>query len=193
MSWKDATMINDALMSQYYMSLKKVEGYYNGVMYDAIEHEFGKDIWDIQDGYFEAKLLGKKQAKQYLKDYPQLIDKWDTQDSYEEETAQRIIDVADLLRDDIHPFIRAGAEARSLAQQNIMEALQTPTETPYQLGWEDFRVEMSPHLQSLVEDTVLYGEDLSSAAQDQLEFVAKDFGLDSTTMMELISRSMIGQ
>jgi hypothetical protein len=26
-----------------------------------------------------------------------------------------------------------------------------------------------------------------------LEFVAKDFGLDSTTMMELISRSMIGQ
>jgi hypothetical protein len=52
---------------------------------------------------------------------------------------------------------------------------------------------MSPHLQSLVEDTVLYGEDLSSAAQDQLEFVAEDFGLDTTTMMELISRSMIGQ
>ncbi len=49
---------------------------------------------------------------------------------------------------------------------------------------------MSPHLQSLVEDHIVYGEDLSSAAQDQLEYMAGDFGLDAVTMMEIIRRSI---
>jgi hypothetical protein len=193
MTWKDATILNDPLMRQYYAAINMVERYYTGVMYDAIEYEYGKDIWDIQDGYFDAKLLGKKQAKQYLVDFPQLEEKWDTQDKYEEETNQRILDVSEMLNEDIHPFLRAGAEARTVAQENIFEALQTQEQTPYELTWEDLRTEMSPHLQSLVEDHVLYDEELSGAVQDQLEYTAHDFGLDVTMMMEIIRRSMIVQ
>ena len=61
----------------------------------------------------------------------------------------------EMLRSDVHPFLREGAEARSLAQQSILEAMQEPGESPYELGWQDFRLEMSSHLQNLVRDYAL--------------------------------------
>ena len=159
-------------------------------MYDAIDYKFGKDIWDIEDGYFEARLFGKEQAKQYLEDFPQLKEKWDLSETYEEETAERIVSVEEMLRSDVHPFLRAGAEARSIAQENIMEALQTAEQTPYELGWQDFKQDMSPHLQYLVEDYVLYDEDLSSVAYEQIEYLARDYGITADAMLEIISKSM---
>ena len=193
LTWKDATMINDPLLSRYYVAIKNVERYYNGVMYDAIRHEFGDEIYDIQDGYFAAKLVGNKEAKQYLKEHPELTEKWDMQDDYEKITTEMIVDVEKMIRSDVHPFLRAGAEARSLAQQNIMDVMTEQGQSPYELGWEDFRTEMSVPLQNLVEDYVLLDEDLSGEAYKQLEYLAGDFGMNYEKMMELISRSMTGQ
>jgi len=147
-------------------------------------------VGPLQSGYFDAKLLGKEQGKQYLEQYPQLTDMWDTKPSYEEETAKRIIDLSKMLRDDVHPFIRNRAEARTTTQEGILEAIQGPSESAYQLGWMDFSQEMSPNLQRLVEDYIVYDEDLPSTAFDQAEYVAEGFGISAYAMLELIRRDL---
>ena len=63
------------------------ERYYKGVMYSALEKQYGADIWDVQQGYYDAKLTGKQ--KQYLKEHPELAQMWDRKTEFEKMIAEK--------------------------------------------------------------------------------------------------------
>ena len=188
---QDAMIINDPLLSKYYLSLKDIERYYNGNMWNAIEQQLGADIWDKWDAYNEAKLVGKADAKAYWKDHPELEEYISMKAAYKAIVAKEIIDVQGLLQDQPLPFLRPGVEPGSLGQRGLAENLRTAEEQGvYDYSWLDWSDLMSPNLSNLVLDEVFTEEPLPEAAVDQIDYIAQGLGIDYDTMMELMRRSV---
>ena len=188
---QDAMIINDLILSKYYLSIKDIERYYNGNMWNAIEQQLGADIWDKWDAYNEAKLLGKADAKAYWKDHPELEEYISMKAAYKAIVAQEIVDVQRLLQEQPMPFLRPGVEPGSLGQRGLAENLRTAEEQGvYGYSWLDWSDMMSPNLSNLVLDEIYGDEPLPEAAIDQIDYIAKGLDLDYDTMMELMRRSL---
>jgi hypothetical protein len=68
--------------------------------------------------------------------------------------------------------------------------VQNPQETPYDYTWNDWSGMMSPQLANLVLDYAFTGEDLTSAARDQVEYIAEQNGISPELMLELMAQSV---
>jgi hypothetical protein len=189
MDWQQSSIMNDPRLSQYYNSIDKIERYYRGLMYDSIRIELGADIWDKWDEYYTQKLIGSKEGKAYWNAHPELERYVEAKSKYEEITAGASVRVADSLREVTYPNLRPEADIASLGQQDLFAQLGEREPTAYDYTWEDWRGLMSQPLERLVIDYVDGGEELSRAAEDQLEYIAGDIGVDYNIMLELIERS----
>ena len=188
---QDAMIINDPLLSKYYLSLKDIERYYNGNMWNAIEQQLGADIWDKWDAYNEAKLIGKADAKAYWKDHPELEEYISMKADYKAIVAKEILDVQDLLQEQPLPFLRPGVSPESLGQRGLAESLKAAEDQGvYGYSWIDWSDLMSPSLSNLVLDDVFTEEPLPEAAASQVEYIANGLGIDFDTMMELMRLSI---
>ncbi len=187
LDWKAQQTMNDETLRQYYMSIDNVERYYKGLMYNLAEKQFGEDIWDIQDGYFNAKMEGKQ--SQYLKQHPELIEYWDMKDQYSALFAASIARTAQYLKEPTFPNLRT-EEGLSIGQQDILGGLQNRNNGVYDYTWQDWQARMSAPLERLVLDYVENGEKLNYAAQDQLEYIASQENIDPDIMLQLIEQSL---
>jgi len=188
---QDAMIINDPVLSKYYLSIKDIERYYNGNMWNAIEQQLGADIWDKWDAYNEAKLIGKADASAYWKAHPELEEYMNMKAAYKAIVAKEIVDVQALLQETPLPFLRPGVSPESLGQRGLTEALQVAEDQGvYGYSWLDWSDLLSPNLSNLVLDDVYGGESMPDVAIGQIEYIANGLGIDYNTMMELMRKSL---
>jgi hypothetical protein len=180
-------VVNSPDMAPYYSSIDKIERYYKGVMYNAIEAEVGADIWDKWDEYNLAQLDGTQ--RKYWREHPELERYIELRDDYQKVIAQAITNVAGKLKSPVFPALR-DADNLSTGQQAALDAIQNPAGNPYRVSWEELSAGMSQPLQNLVLDYVYTGEDLPSAAKRQLEYLAGQMGVDYDTLLVMIGNSL---
>jgi len=106
MKWKDQTIMFSPTLSAYYTSLDKIEAYYRGEMYAAIEKELGADIWDKWDSYNEAKYRSDEEARAYWKSHPELERYMDIKEDWEDLIATNVINVGSLIKPGPGPQVR---------------------------------------------------------------------------------------
>jgi hypothetical protein len=180
-------VVNSPDMAPYYSSIDKIERYYKGVMYNAIEAEVGADIWDKWDEYNLAQLDGTQ--RKYWREHPELKRYIELRDDYQKVIAQAITNVAGKLKSPVFPALR-DADNLSTGQQAALDAIQNPAGNPYRVSWEELSASMSQPLQNLVLDYVYTGKDLPSAAESQLEYLAGQMGVDYDTLLVMIGNSL---
>jgi hypothetical protein len=180
-------VVNSPDMAPYYSSIDKIERYYKGVMYNAIEAEVGADIWDKWDEYNLAQLDGTQ--RKYWREHPELERYIELRDDYQKVIAQAITNVAGKLKSPVFPALR-DADNLSTGQQAALDAIQNPAGNPYRVSWEELSAGMSQPLQNLVLDYVYAGEELPSAAEKQLDYLAGQMGVDYDTLLVMIGNSL---
>ena len=83
MRWQSEYILQDPILSAYYGSIDRLRNFWKGDMYQKLEEEFGKDIWDIQAQFWiYSDTEQKEQAKAWLKKYPQLEKYWEKKNKY---------------------------------------------------------------------------------------------------------------
>jgi len=182
--------VNTPILGQYYGSFDKIERYYKGLMYSRLEAEAGADIFDIQAGYFAAKL--EKKEKAYLAQHPELKRYWEHKDIYEKMIAEAISRTAGMLKSPVYPSFREGG-LEGLGTQAIQRFLERPEETYYNFAWEDWSAQMSPQLERLARDYFLRGRDFSYEAERQMERIADNLGIDDYLMYQLMENALLQQ
>jgi len=189
LDWKTGTMINDPILSKYYLAIDKVEGYYNGIMYDTLAKELGADIWDKWDEYNNAKLEGSQAARAYWKAHPELLKYIELRDVFSKQVADEILMVVNMLPDQASPYLR-DAQAASFGQEQLLGAIQNTPVTPYEFTWDDWQGELSTPLRNLVLDKIYADEEIPEGAQNQLEEIALQLGVDYDILLQLIENSI---
>jgi hypothetical protein len=190
LGFRDTLMMNNPETQPYYMPLNKVQKYYNNLKYETLRAEFGQDIYDIQQGYFDAKIEGTQ--KQYLRDHPELPKFWDRGDELSALYAQALARISGYLKAPQYPQIRT-PEAPTGAQSDLLQGLQSPEETAFQYTWNDWKAEMPAPLQRLVQDYAIGGQRLPPAAMDEIEYIANGMDLSPDLVLELMSNSINNQ
>ena len=190
LQWRDAYIMNDPLLSKYYSSLSKIDMYYDGIMYDALDRKF-PNIQTVWDGYDVAKLAGE--GTKYWKAHPELKEYLNMLYSYQEITAKMIANASEALPEKPLPFLQPGVTPESLGEQDITGYIEEPSQTVYDYTWNDWSRMMSPSLSNLVMDYVFTDEKLNSTARDQLEYIAEQEGISSDVMLELMRRALEGR
>ena len=164
MAWKDQVIMFSPTLAAYYTSLDKIEAYYKGEMYNAIEEELGSDIWDKWDEYNEEKLVSDAAGRTYWKAHPELGRYMDIKDDWEDIIAVNTINVGKLIKPGPGPSVRAimgemgiGAEG----VQQFTEGLPTDIDIPDELLLQA----LGPELFRLYKDD----EPLPQAAKEAIE------------------------
>jgi hypothetical protein len=189
MDWKTQQVTNNPILSQYYGGIQTIERYYNSWMYREIKERLGADIFDVWDEYSEAKLQGAKQGRAFYKAHPELKAYSEIKDKYSRLVVEAVARTSKMLRSPTYPAIRT-PETPSIPQQDIIDYVGGLGQQPQTYAWEDFRQQMGPSLQRIVEDYVQRGEELSYEAEKQLEYIANDFGVSYEEMIYLIEQTM---
>jgi hypothetical protein len=185
--FKDGQVLSNPLLRQYYASIEAVERYHKGYMSSLLEQQFGADIYDIQDGYYDQ--LTPKEQKAYKKQYPQLVKFWEAKAEYEKTVAELIATTGKALKEGL-PAITRTDETNSLGQEKIMDELNQPRVPEYyQYSYSDWMQNFQPEMQRLIEDYIYGGKDLPNVASKQLEYFANGIDEDPEIILELIQQS----
>jgi hypothetical protein len=197
LSWKDGQIKQDPIASAYYMSASKIERYYGSFVSDMIEDEFPDIDFDVAwDGYFDAKLEGKKEARAYWKAHPELGRSIELREKANEFVDGAYLRAAQNLRDPQFPDIReAPPEGFGQTQQEMAEFVETSGQQvppEFNFTWSDWQSQMGPNLGNLVADYA-YGERLPDEALNQLERLADRLDISVNVMLELMSESALNR
>ena len=126
MKWKDQTIMFSPTLSAFYTSLDKVEAYYKGEMYTAIEEELGADIWDKWDQYNEAKLISDAEARTYWKAHPELERYMDIKEDWEDLIATNMINVGKLIKPGPGPSVRDVLGEMGIGSKGVQDFANQP-------------------------------------------------------------------
>lgn len=111
----------------YYGSISTLEGYYKGQMYDAIEKELGKDIFDKLDAYYSMPSRSAER-RQYRREHPEIGDYFDMRDEWIELINRRVIAIGGMLEVGTPPELRT--TSMSFSQQKAVASLSSQPREP---------------------------------------------------------------
>ena len=188
LDWKASTIINSPTMSAYYTSIEKVEQYYKGLMYDAIEKELGADIWDKWDIYHFLREADPKEARAYYKAHPELKRYGELRDAWTPIAEQKAIEVGRLLPEGEGATLRDIEAEMGLGAQDV--AGNFPTVSPGEVTPEMWQGALGGSAFRLVMDFLLDGKELPRSARTKLERIAEGMGMTLETMMLEMQNSL---
>ncbi len=192
MNWRSERIMQSPLLSAYYGGASMIENYNRSKMYDNIEKELGKEIFDTLASYNDLKTWGEgdeakvfyNQHKAEIKKYYALRDEW--QVIINQETAR----LSSFIPDGQDAGIREDYDPTSLGQQGIVDSLQPEQ----QMSFDDFSAVIPTRTMSLVQDYMMNGERLPESARRQLERLAGELDYaDADDLLQAIGSSMYAQ
>ena len=175
LDWKAETILRSQTLSAYYNSIEKVEQYYKGLMYDAIEKELGRDIWEKWDVYHFLKDADVKEARAYYKAHPELDRYLELRDAWTPIAEQKAIEVGRLLPEGQGAVLREIEAELGIGAAAVAENF--PTVTPGQVTPEMWQTALGGSAFRLVMDFLLDGDPLPRAALTKLETAAGAMGI----------------
>ena len=184
---KNEMIINTPILSAYYGGLDVVERYYNNQVRDTLEKEFGNDIYDKWEQYqYLQDNLQKADAKRFyaennLKAYV------DRRNELYDETDKLIIAAASQVPEGRGYTIRPDFQSQSGYQEDVLNYAQTDQQS--QMA-QDIWNELTPAVQTLIEESLATGEDPPYQVMRQIERIADKYGISQYDAMRLLGVEM---
>jgi hypothetical protein len=182
LDWQSLYVGYNPILSSYYGGISKIESYYKGRMWDAIEEELGSDIWDKWDFLYalpedsDARDEYWNAHKIEFKRYGEIKDEWLPI------IERRLEEFSSKLKEPIGPSFREGVTPESLGQEALLQALQQQQQQQPQITAEDYRFILGEPLYMLV----IGGEDLPSVAINRLAEIATGLGVSVSDILETL-------
>jgi hypothetical protein len=189
MNWKSERVLGSPRLSAYYGGASMIENYQRSLMYDDIEKQLGKDIFDIIQNYNDLKTYGtSKEVNQFYGQNKRAIGQYyDIKDKWEYTINQQTAKLAAKLPDIAGANIREDIDITSVGAQNLAQTLggeQQPT-------MEELQSVIPDRIMNLVSDYYREGEELPESAQKQLGRLASDLGYeDAQALIQAIGIAM---
>ena len=142
------------------------------MMYDTLKTEFGEDIQQKMDAYGEMKLTDPAGAKAFWK-ANNLSAYLDRKDELQAKANRMIVELASKLPEESNVLTRADFVPKGATQTAMAEQYQQP-----QMTWPDWQTVLSEPMQRLIV-SFFSGEELPSAAQSELDYLAGQYGYSS--------------
>ena len=179
------------LLSTYYGGIEQIETYYNGRMYQLIKDEVGEDIFDVWAEYWDLKDSGGN-WRAFWDEHPELQRYRDLRDTYTPLAADAIVSLADRIAEGAPAELREDlGESQGVSQ--IEQGLSSQQQQVLQLTFEDWRNALGTSAMNLVVDYIVDGDSLPNSVRDRLDIVADTYGLDQSTLLEVIRRTLSQQ
>ena len=187
LDWKAQAIMFSPTLSAYYTSLDKIDAYFTGEMYTAIERELGSGIWDTWDEYWALASVSTSEARAFYKQHPELDRYGEIKDAYEETIVESTLNVAGLIQVGPGPKLRDIQEELGFGGQAVQQFTQTPRDILPMLSLEDWSELLGERLLRLVLD----GEDIPSVGQRTLDDIAAELGVPSGAYIPGLVRQSI--
>ena len=161
-------------------------------MYKQAERLFGKDIYDINDGYW---VTPKSEQRAYKAKYPQLEKYWKFTRGRKAAIDQAVISLGSRLRDGLPVDVRQDQEEMSFMAQQLLFGVQQPPPEYLSYTPEQWAMELGPIVYDYILQAVA-GQEIPWVANDSLNSAAERLGIDRRRLIQLvgiaISRSQSG-
>ena len=189
MDWQDERVIFSPALASYYANLQKVEKYYDGLMFAAIEKELGPEIWDKWAVYWSLEGVSKKAQRDFWKANPDLARYGDLRDAWTPLAKQHAIGVGRLLPEGTGATQRQMEQELGLGAQDV--AADFPSLARKQITLDQWQQAMGGPAFNLVIDFLLNDEDMPLSVEKKLDEMAQRMGLgDASDLIAAISTSL---
>ena len=187
---QNQVVISNPLLNEYYGGFDVVERFYTNKMYDRLEGRYG-NIQAVFDEYYELQikdaLYGTKEARAYKKAHPEMTE-YSKEKSGLQTQLNRFL-AGYQLPETMLPVARLDFAPRTPSQASLASLGQAQAV----ISWEQWQQVLSPAMQSLIRDYYRNGDDLPSAAEKQLDYIAGQFGMSGDDALLMIGRSLQNQ
>jgi len=174
LGWRDDKAIFSPVLAAYYANIQKLERYYNGKMFDAIEKELGEDIWDKWAVYFALGAIDEDAQSQYWEENPELERYGDLKDEWVPLVQQHSITLAQFLPKGKGASVREIEEELGLAAEDAIENFPQVSQNAPSL--EQWTVALGGPTFNLVMDTLQSAEPMPLSVQKKLDQLGRKMG-----------------
>jgi hypothetical protein len=187
LDWKTSVVATDPILYEMYGSIKTLESYYVGNMYAALESKYGNNIMDIYSEYQRLKAEEPDLVKSYKNSHPEIEAFLDARADMYDNLNRSIVNMANRLPDRPMVPVRPDFIPEGDSQKDLYNQVQPEQRA----SWQDFQQILSPQMQSMVVEYWQYGENLTSAAESRLNYLAGQYGFaDGDAMMQEIGLAL---
>lgn len=143
------------------------------VFYDTRDMIF-PNYYEQQKEYFSMK-PGSQGRRDYLKLHPELKQYWNWRNDFMMRNPDAVFYLTDTPED---------------YQFSSLEEMENAYANQPSFTWNEWRTQLGGSLSNLVLDTIIGGEELSSAAEERLEYIADKMGISVERLMALLEMSL---
>lgn len=181
---KTAMIVGSPQLMKYYGGIETLEKYYTGNMYDTLEEEFGKEIFDVEDAYYD--ILDTDERKKYRNEHPELKDYWDRKSELKEENQRALVTFGSRLPD--APKLQTtGKTPENPTEERLQEFINQPPAPTF----EQWQQELGTPMTDLIQDYWFNDEELPYTVSNSLDYMAEQYGYESgDDMLRAILMSM---
>ena len=187
LDWKTQAIFQTPILSQYYGGIENVERYYSSLKFDAIEKEFGTEIWDTSGEYWALRDAGQTdQAKEYLRDHHELKAYWDLSGEWNDAIEEKLEAVGEFLVEPLGLEFRDDQASLNLFQERVVEQVDPQPA----ISWNQWQLVMNDPLQRTL-IAHFEGEPLSDAAEYQVNLFAEQLGMSLPDLLAQIQQAYL--
>lgn len=183
---KDFLVTQNPVLSQYYGGIDALERYYNSKMYDYLEEKYGSDLVDAARIYSDNSTT--QEMKQEIRaQFPKLFDYWDEKAYLKDQNLRKLVEFGAKLPD------APELEARGDLPENLspdQQALLGLTQPPPQVSFDQWAGILGPDVTDQILDYWYNQRDLNSYAERELEYTARQYGMDKDELLQQVLISL---
>ena len=179
-----AKIVNpNSMLTTYYSSIKDINDYYMGRMYNEAEIKFGEDIFRIQETFFA---LPRSEQKGFKRKNPQLDKYWKWSRGQKEMINKQVIRVGLMLKDITPAQVREDADLASFGAQDLATGIQQPID-PYQnMSTEAWRTSIGKFAFDYIADNLIKNRKIPSYGNDLLDREAQELGISRQRLIQYV-------
>lgn len=188
--WKAQTILNDPILARYYGGISVVESYYKGLKSLDITNQLGDDIFLKNSIYMDYRNNNQNaEAKDYLKQHPELIKYWELNDQWNSQIDKYIIDLANNLPEGYPMQIREEAK-QSIVGTSLLDVIQEQTaDKYYQQPYSYYANMFSDAQRYLIEDYIEQGINIPEKVYSRIEYLAERLGISAERLLAIMEYS----
>lgn len=184
MDARTAMIVSSPNLTKFYGGIDTIERYYTGKMYDTLEKEFGKDILDVEDAYYE--ILDPKERKQYRREHPELKEYWDRKSELKDENLRAVVALGSKLPD-APQLETTGKTPENPTEKRLQDFIDAPPAPTFQ----EWQQELGTPMTDLIQDYWYNNDELPSTVTNSLDFMADQYGYQNgNDLLQAILMSM---
>jgi hypothetical protein len=167
LQYKDESVMNDPLLTNYYGGLDTMERYYTVQMENQLRTRYGTEVPKLEEQYYE--ILTSKEQYAFKKAHPILEDYWRDKKAFQDMIDRRIVALGSNLKPAPQSDLRPDGTPANLPQSQLGI-------TPPQRTEQEWEQAVTPKVMTFIRDYWDNQKTLPQPVMKRLDYIAKDYG-----------------